>query len=40
MPNSVFSTVDLPAPFGPISSVISPLRASSVVSFRIVRLGE
>ena len=25
MPNSVFSTVDLPAPLGPISSVISPL---------------
>ena len=40
MPNSVFSTVDLPAPLGPISSVISPVRASSVVSFRIVRLGE
>ncbi len=40
MPNSVFSTVDLPAPLGPISSVISPRRASSVVSFRIVRLGE
>jgi hypothetical protein len=40
MPNSVFNTVDLPAPFGPINSVISPLRASSVVSLRIVRLGE
>ena len=40
IPNSVFRTVDLPAPFGPMSSVISPLRASSVVSFRIVRLGE
>ena len=40
MPNSVLRTVDLPAPFGPISSVISPLRASSVSSLRIVTLGE
>jgi hypothetical protein len=40
MPNSVFNTVDLPAPFGPISSVISALRASSESSFRIVTLGE
>jgi hypothetical protein len=39
MPNSVFSTVDLPAPLGPISSVISPLRTSRVVPLRIVRLG-
>ena len=39
MPNSVFSTVDLPAPLGPMSSVISAARASSVVSLRIVRLG-
>ena len=38
-PISAFSVVDLPAPLGPISSVISPRRASSVVSFRIVRLG-
>src|SRR6266849_5365555 len=40
MPNSVLRTVDLPAPLGPISRVISPLRASSVNSFRIVTLGE
>ena len=37
MPNRVFSTVDLPAPLGPISNVISPFRTSSVNSFRMVR---
>src|SRR2546425_3300476 len=40
MPNSVLSTVDLPAPFGPISRVISALCASRLSSFNIVRLGE
>lgn len=37
MPKSVFSTVDLPAPFGPSSSVILPRLALKLRLLRIMK---
>jgi hypothetical protein len=36
-PNSVFSTVDLPAPLGPISSVMAPRLALKLRLLRIMK---
>jgi len=38
MPNTVLNTVDLPAPFGPITVVIAPRATEKLVPFRIVIL--
>ena len=38
MPNTVLNTVDLPAPFGPITVVIAPRATWNVVPCRIVIL--
>ena len=38
MPNTVLNTVDLPAPFGPITVVMVPRATANVVPCRIVIL--
>ena len=38
MPNTVLNTVDLPAPFGPITVVMAPRATEKLVPCRIVIL--